>query len=137
MSKTTKTKAEEAEKFNIRLPGGMRKRIEDVAKSQRESMNSLLVDWISYSLDQSESLRWWPPRMYVDEIKRRARESGVEPEDMLSSVVAAGLREGSPQVLNIAVGPGSTVEGIRSALDAVRDVIPGNTPIFIEHQSKE
>lgn len=96
-------------------------------------MNALLVDWIGYSLNQEASLKWWPPRMFVDEIERRAHESGVEPEDMLGAVVAAGLREGAPQVLNIAVGPGTTAQNVLAALEAAQEVVRPDSPIFIEH----
>lgn len=71
--------------------------------------------------------------MFMDEIERRAHESGVEPEEMLRSIVAAGLREDAPRVLNISVGPGSTVQNVLAALKAAEEAIPPGSPIFIEH----
>jgi len=46
----------EVEKFVVRLPGGMRQKIADVARKSRRSMNSEIVARLEHSLAEQESV---------------------------------------------------------------------------------
>jgi hypothetical protein len=57
----------EVEKFVVRLPGGMRQNIADVARKSRRSMNSEIVARLEQSLAEQESVSGIPDSNHMSE----------------------------------------------------------------------
>lgn len=72
------------------------------------------------------------PLEIASTIAMLAKDNGVSFEEMLIRVYAAGISPSAPQVLYLAVHPGTTVKDVRAALDGARDTVRSDATVIAE-----
>jgi hypothetical protein len=124
-----------AEQFVLRLPPGLRDKFAERAKSNNRSMNAELVQRLETSLASEQNsppaegdLSWY----ITAEIKQMANEQGVPFDEMLVKLIFAGLHPTAPQVLYVALFPGTTKEQMRAAMEASNEFTKPDTSVVME-----
>jgi hypothetical protein len=132
----------QSDKFMLRFPDGMRDRIAELAKQNGRSMNAEIVQRLEWALSLTEAPKVQPSPepaaagdisyVMAQDIRMLADEANVPYDEMLATLILAGLHKDAPQVLYLPILPGATTAELRAALDASKDHVRPDAAIVSE-----
>lgn len=131
--------------MKLRLPEEMRDRIAELAKQNGRSMNAEIVrrlEWSLSLLGEPTAVEGPPPPqqpiagaltwLITAEINQLAAAENVPFDEMFAKIVLAGLHKEAPQVLYLALLPGTSKEDMRAAMEASAGIVRPDAAVMLE-----
>ena len=117
--------------MKIRLTGELKQSIEQAATAAGRTMNAEVVNRLKASFEERETAPL--PFAVQQAVDDMVEETSCTPEEALTTLVLKGQSQGGT-VLNIHVGPNTTVKQVREAINAAQGLIPDNAGIIFERK---
>lgn len=115
----------QAPSYPLRLPQDLKDQVTKAAFVSGRSFNAEVTARLQGSFDFVKLL----PLMVQDAIATEAEDSGISQMEALEKLVLAGQSQGG-QVLNLKIGPGTTTQQVRDALNVALELAPDADLVF-------
>lgn len=112
-------------RITLRIPKDLLQQVNRAAFSTSKSQNAEIVARLQGSFDFVKLL----PLGVQEAMATEAEESGTGPMEALEKLVLAGQSQGG-QVLNLKIGPGTTTQQVRDALNVALELAPDADLVF-------
>lgn len=134
--------SDEADKFVVRLPSGMRDKISDAAREAGRSMNAEVVHRLQTSFTPAiatsnakfSGLDGTGDDVF-DLVNDFATKRGMSYRDALLLLVTAGLQPEAPQIVHIRVGAGATMKEVKAIVAEAAAIADPQASVIYESDS--
>ena len=117
--------------FGLRMQEELKFNITRSAYIAGRSMNAEIINRLKASFEERETAPL--PFAVQQAVDDMVEETSCTPEEALTTLVLKGQSQGGT-VLNIHVGPNTTVKQVREAINAAQGLIPDNAGIIFERK---
>ncbi len=133
--------AQDADKYIVRFPPGMRDKISELAKANNRSMNAEIIKRLEWALSVLSEPVTRPaipvvsgdiPYFMAQDIAQLANDTDVSFDQMLAKIFVAGIHPDAPQVLYMPVLPGATGKDVGATMRAMGESLRPDATIVSE-----